>query len=80
MLLGVRGRTPSLAHHNVLFAESLYDAEFDSVFGRPGSLGGQQRCANDQGDEESLQEAAYSSHRGWHRRRLDQGHESLPCC
>jgi phytoene desaturase len=37
MLLGVRGRTPSLAHHNVLFAESGYDAEFDSVFGRPGS-------------------------------------------
>ena len=37
MLLGVRGRTPSLAHHNVLFAESRYDAEFDSVFGRPGS-------------------------------------------
>ena len=36
LLLGVRGRTPSLAHHNVLFAESRYDAEFDSVFGRPG--------------------------------------------
>jgi phytoene desaturase len=36
LLLGVRGRTPSLAHHNVLFAESLYDAEFDAVFGRPG--------------------------------------------
>lgn len=36
LLLGVRGRTPSLAHHNVLFADSLYDAEFDAVFGRPG--------------------------------------------
>jgi phytoene desaturase len=36
LLLGVRGRTPNLAHHNVLFAESPYDAEFDAVFGRPG--------------------------------------------
>jgi phytoene desaturase len=35
LLLGVRGRTPSLAHHNVLFGED-YDAEFDAVFGRPG--------------------------------------------
>ena len=32
MLLGVRGRTPGLAHHNVLFPWD-YDAEFDSVFG-----------------------------------------------
>lgn len=36
LLLGVRGRTPGLAHHNVLFGGSDYDAEFDSVFGRPG--------------------------------------------
>ncbi len=36
LLLGVRGRTPGLAHHNVLFGESAYDAEFDAVFGRPG--------------------------------------------
>jgi phytoene desaturase len=35
LLLGVRGRTPSLGHHNVLFGED-YDAEFDAVFGRPG--------------------------------------------
>src|SRR5262245_22643460 len=36
LLLGVRGRTPSLAHHNVLFGDAAYDAEFDAVFGRPG--------------------------------------------
>jgi phytoene desaturase len=34
MLLGVRGRTPNLAHHNVLYPAS-YDAEFDAVFGDP---------------------------------------------
>ena len=34
MLLGVRGRTPGLAHHNVLFPGS-YDEEFDAVFGDP---------------------------------------------
>ncbi len=33
LLLGVRGRTPGLAHHNVLFPRD-YDAEFDAVFGR----------------------------------------------
>ncbi len=33
LLLGVRGRTPGLAHHNVLFPKD-YDAEFDAVFGR----------------------------------------------
>lgn len=32
LLLAVRGRTPGLAHHNVLFP-SDYDAEFDAVFG-----------------------------------------------
>jgi phytoene dehydrogenase-like protein len=32
MLLGVRGRTPQLAHHNVFFPAD-YDAEFDAVFG-----------------------------------------------
>jgi phytoene desaturase len=34
MLLGVRGRTPGLAHHNVLFPPNC-DAEFDAVFGDP---------------------------------------------
>jgi phytoene desaturase len=34
LLLGVRGRTPGLAHHNVLFPAS-YDAEFDAIFGDP---------------------------------------------
>ena len=33
LLLAVRGRTPELAHHTVLFPED-YDAEFDAVFGR----------------------------------------------
>jgi phytoene desaturase len=32
LLLAVRGRTPGLAHHNVLFPDD-YDAEFDAVFG-----------------------------------------------
>ena len=35
LLLAVRGRTPGLAHHNVLFPTD-YDAEFDAVFGDPG--------------------------------------------
>jgi len=35
LLLGVRGATPGLAHHNVFFPAD-YDAEFDAVFaGRP---------------------------------------------
>ena len=34
LLLGVRGRTPGLAHHNVFFPGD-YDAEFDAVFGDP---------------------------------------------
>jgi phytoene desaturase len=33
LLLSLRGRTPGLAHHTVLFPED-YDAEFDAVFGR----------------------------------------------
>jgi phytoene desaturase len=33
LLLALRGRTPGLAHHSVLFT-SDYDREFDSVFGR----------------------------------------------
>jgi phytoene desaturase len=33
LLLALRGRTPGLAHHNVLFPDD-YDAEFDAVFGR----------------------------------------------
>jgi phytoene desaturase len=32
LLLGVRGRTPGLAHHTVVFP-SNYDAEFDAAFG-----------------------------------------------
>ena len=32
LLLGVRGRTPGLRHHTVLFPAD-YDAEFDAVFG-----------------------------------------------
>jgi len=32
LLLGVRGRTPGLAHHTVLFPAD-YDAEFDAIFG-----------------------------------------------
>lgn len=40
LLLGVRGRTPDLAHHTVLFPPGdlpgSYDAEFDHVFGDPG--------------------------------------------
>jgi phytoene desaturase len=32
LLLGVRGRTPALAHHTVFFPRD-YDAEFDAVFG-----------------------------------------------
>ncbi|HWH30014.1 MAG TPA: phytoene desaturase family protein [Mycobacteriales bacterium] len=34
VLLAVEGRTPGLAHHNVLFPAD-YDAEFDAVFGAP---------------------------------------------
>jgi phytoene desaturase len=34
LLLGVRGRTPSLRHHTVLFGGD-YDAEFDRIFGTP---------------------------------------------
>jgi phytoene dehydrogenase-like protein len=32
VLLGVRGETPALAHHNVFFP-GCYDAEFDAIFG-----------------------------------------------
>jgi phytoene desaturase len=35
LLLGVRGETPSLAHHTVFFPRH-YDAEFDAVFGDAG--------------------------------------------
>ena len=37
LLLALRGRTPGLAHHTVLFPDggrSAYDDEFDAVFGR----------------------------------------------
>ena len=33
LLLALRGRTPGLAHHTVLFPDD-YDAEFDAIFGR----------------------------------------------
>ncbi len=33
LLLGVRGQTPGIAHHTVLFTGD-YDAEFDAIFGR----------------------------------------------
>ncbi len=36
LLLGVRGQTPELAHHTVFFPRD-YDAEFDAVFGSPGT-------------------------------------------
>lgn len=36
LLLALRGRTPGLAHHTVLFPED-YDAEFDAVFGADGA-------------------------------------------
>ena len=45
MLLGVRGSTPSLAHHTVFFPNH-YDAEFDAVFGDP-SRGRRARPADD---------------------------------
>ena len=38
LLLALRGRTPGLAHHTVLFPED-YDAEFDAVFGTGRSRG-----------------------------------------
>jgi phytoene desaturase len=33
LLLGLRGRTPGLAHHTVLFPGGPYEREFDEVFG-----------------------------------------------
>jgi phytoene desaturase len=33
LLLALRGRTPGLSHHTVLFPED-YDSEFDAIFGR----------------------------------------------
>ena len=33
ILLGLRGHTPGIAHHNVWFPEN-YDLEFDSIFGK----------------------------------------------
>ena len=38
LLLGVRGRTPGLAHHTVFFPAD-YDAEFDAIFGGPARPG-----------------------------------------
>jgi phytoene desaturase len=45
LLLALRGRTPGLAHHTVLFPED-YDAEFDAVFGT-GRCGGTPRPVAD---------------------------------
>jgi phytoene desaturase len=45
LLLGLRGRTPGLAHHTVLFPAD-YDAEFDAVFGT-GRFAGQPRPVAD---------------------------------
>ncbi len=45
LLLGVRGQTPELAHHTVFFPRD-YDAEFDAVFGSPGT-GGRARPPSD---------------------------------
>jgi phytoene dehydrogenase-like protein len=36
LMLGLRGRTPGLSHHTVLFPPGRYDVEFDHVFGDPG--------------------------------------------
>lgn len=44
LMLGLRGRTPDLAHHTVLFPDD-YDAEFDAVFGRRGLAAGSGRLA-----------------------------------
>jgi phytoene desaturase len=45
LLLALRGRTPGLAHHTVLFPAD-YDAEFDAVFGT-GRAGGEPRPVPD---------------------------------
>lgn len=45
LLLGLRGRTPGLAHHTVLFPAD-YDAEFDAVFGT-GRCAGRPRPVDD---------------------------------
>lgn len=37
LLLGVRGTTPGIAHHNVLFPEQ-YGGEYDAIFGDPARL------------------------------------------
>jgi phytoene desaturase len=36
LMLGLRGRTPGLAHNSVLFGPDPYDWEFDAILGRPG--------------------------------------------
>jgi phytoene desaturase len=45
LLLALRGRTPGLAHHTVLFPAD-YDAEFDAVFGRGGLRSGPRPVAD----------------------------------
>ncbi len=45
LLLGLRGRTPDLAHHTVLFPAD-YDAEFDAVFGTGRHRGAPQPVAD----------------------------------
>jgi len=38
MLLGLRGATPDLAHHTVVFGAADYDTEFDALFARPAGI------------------------------------------
>jgi phytoene desaturase len=45
LLLALRGRTPGLAHHTVLFPED-YDAEFDAVFGTGRNRGAPEPAAD----------------------------------
>ncbi|WP_040337227.1 phytoene desaturase family protein [Candidatus Blastococcus massiliensis] len=45
LLLGLRGRTPGLAHHTVLFPDD-YDDEFDAVFGTGRYAGGPRPVAD----------------------------------
>ncbi|NIH65741.1 phytoene desaturase family protein [Modestobacter marinus] len=46
LLLALRGRTPGLAHHTVLFPTD-YDAEFDALFGGRGRRGSPKRPVAD---------------------------------
>ncbi len=67
LLLALRGRTPGLAHHTVLFP-AAYDDEFDSVFGT-GAHRGRPRPAPDP--------AVYLSAPDDPALRPDEDHESV---